>query len=243
MKKTWAIVCVGVKQMLADPLFLMFSMALPIMITWVMSFLPDQEGGGGYEMAILGVLVMFVGLNIITAAGGYILDEKQNGTWQRILVSSTSYWQLIAGYFIKIFALAWLQALILLLSSKYLFGAPWNQGYWEMIVVITVYIFAMTGLGLFIAGFLKSQGQVQIVAVALVMVGTMLGGVFFPIDTSSAVIRVINSISPQSWAAHALNEIFSLGVSLSSIIEPLLWMGVIGMILLVAGVYRIQMEG
>lgn len=243
MKKTLAIVSTGIRQMLADPLFLMFSMVLPIMITWVMSFLPDQPGGGGYEMAILGVLVMFVGLNIITAAGGYILEEKQNGTWQRILASSTSYWQLMAGYFVRIFMLAWLQALILLLSSKYLFGAPWDRGYLEMAVVITVYIFAMTGLGLFIAGFLKSQGQVQIIAVAIVMVGTMLGGVFFPIDTSSAVIRVINSVSPQSWAAHALNDIFTVGVSLSSLMEPLLWMGAIGMLLLIGGVLKLQMEG
>ncbi len=243
MKKTLAVVSVGIRQMLADPLYLMFAIALPILITWVMSFLPDQAGGGGYEMAILGVLVMFVGLNIITSAGGYILDEKQNGTWQRILASSTSYWELMAGYFIKIFVLAWLQTLILLLSSKYLFGAPWNQGYLEIIIVLTVYIFAMTGFGLFITGFLKSEGQVQMVAMGVVMVGTMLGGVFFPIDTSSAVISVINSISPQSWAAHALNDIFTVGASLSSMVEPLIWMGAIGMLLLIAGVFKIQMEG
>lgn len=241
MKKTLAIVSVGVRQMLADPLYIVFALAVPLLLTWVMSYLP--AGDGSYEMAILGVLVMFVALNIITSAGGYIIDEKQIGTWQRILASPTSYWELMAGYFIKIFALAWLQSLVLLLSSKYLFGAPWKQGYLEVVVVLTVYIFAMTGLGLFIAGFVKSTGQVQMVAMAVVMVGTMLGGVFFPIEEPTGIIKVIGAISPQSWAAKALKEILTSGIELASLTTPLLWMGATGLILLIGGVIKIQLDG
>ncbi len=240
MKKTIAVVSVGIRQMLADPLYLVFALAVPLLMTWVMSFLPT--GDGSYEMAILGVLVMFVGLNIITSAGGYIIDEKQTGTWQRILASPTSYWELMTGYFIKIFVLAWLQSLVLLLSSKYLFGAPWNQGYLEVVVVLTVYIFAMTGLGLFIAGFVKSTGQVQMVAMAVVMVGTMLGGVFFPIEEPSGIIKLIGTVSPQSWAARALQEILTSGINLTTLVTPLLWMSAIGLLLLIGGVLKLQLE-
>lgn len=239
MKKIMAIVTVGMRQMLADPVQIMFIFALPILMTWVMSFLPVEA----YEMAILGVLVMFVALNIITAAAGYILDEKQTGTWQRILVSTTSYWHIMTGYFIRLFVIALVQSIVLLLSGKYLFGAPWNHGYGEMMVVLIVYIFAMTGLGLFLAGFVKSQGQVQAVAMAVVMVGTMLGGVFFPIDEASGVIRFIAAVSPQSWAAGALKDILTMGVSLSSLATPLAWMTAIGMVLLFGGVVKLQMEG
>ena len=240
MRKTSAIISIGVRQMLADPLYLLFALAVPLLMTWVMSFLP--AGDGGYEMAILGVLVMFVGLNIITSAGGYIIDEKQTGTWQRILASPTSYWELISGYFIKIFALAWLQSLVLLLSSKYIFGAPWYQGYLEVLAVLTVYIFAMTGLGLFIAGFVKSTGQVQMVAMAVVMVGTMLGGVFFPIEEPSGVIEMIGRVSPQGWAARALQELFASQVALSELLVPMLYMLAIGMVLMLAGVIKLKLE-
>ena len=241
MKRIFAIVSVGIRQMLADPLYLLFALAVPLLLTWVMSYLP--AGDGGYEMAILGVLVMFVGLNIITSAGGYIIDEKQSGTWQRILVSPTTYWQLMTGYFIKIFLLAWLQSLVLLLSSKYLFGAPWNQGYLSVGVVMTVYIFAMTGLALFIAGFVKSAGQVQMVAMAVVMIGTMLGGVFFPIENPSGLINLIGLFSPQGMVARALQEIFIGGGSVAALSVPLLWLGTSGLLLLTAGVLIIQREG
>lgn len=239
MRRTMAIVTVGVRQMLADPVQMMFVLALPVLMTWVMSFLPVET----YEMAILGVLVMFVALNIITSAGGYIIDEKQTGTWQRMLASTTSYWHIIAGYFIRLFAVAMAQSMILIFSGKYLFSAPWNYGYWDMAVVLAVYIFAMTGLGLFLAGFMKTQGQVQAVAMGVVMPGIMLGGVFFPIDNASPLIEFIATISPQSWAASALRDILTLGSSLSSLTAPMLWMAAIGTLLLLAGVVRLQMEG
>ena len=241
MKKTLAIVSVGIRQMLADPVYVMFLVAIPVMMTWVMSFLPVD--GGMYEMAILGVLIMFVGLNIITSAGGYILDEKQHGTWDRILASTTTYGHIMAGYFIKLFTMAVMQSLILILSGKYLFGAPWNQGYLAMMVILAVYIFAMTGLGLFLAGFLKSQGQIQAVAMAVVMIGTMLGGVFVPIDNPSRVIQVISGISPQGFAVNALKDILTAGEALSAFTTPLLIMGGVGMLLLVGGVIKLQVEG
>ncbi len=239
MRKTWAIVMVGVRQVLADPAYLMFLVGLPVMMTWMMSFLPVEV----YEMAILGVLVMFVGLNVITSAGGYILGEKQTGTWQRMLASTTTYWHIMAGYFIRLFVMATAQSLILLLSGKYLFGAPWDHGFLATIVVLMVYIFAMTGLALFLAGFLKSQEQVQAVAMGVVMVGTMLGGIFFQIDDPSFVIKLIATVSPQSWAANALRDVLTLGVGVSSLLTPMLWMTAIGTILLIGGVMKLQTEG
>lgn len=239
MRRTLAIVTVGVRQVLADPTYLMFLIALPVLMTWVMSFLPVDA----YEMAILGVLVMFVALNIITSAGGYLLEERQSGTWMRIQASTTTYWQVMTGYFIRLFGMALAQSLLLLLSGKYLFGAPWNYGHLETMVVMSVYIFAMTGLGLFLAGFARSMGQVQAVAMIVVMVGTMLGGVFFPIDNASPVIQAIASVSPQSWAAGALKEILTAGAGLSSLAVPLLWMTAIGVGLLGLGIVKLSREG
>jgi len=239
MKKSFAIARIGFRRMLADPMYLVFTLGMPLVMTWAMSFLPKVEGV--YEMASLGVLVMFVALNLITSASS-IIEEKHNGTWQRILSSSTSYWAVLGGYFIKLFVVAWVQALILLMSGKFLFGAPWNSGYVEFAVVLTVYIFAMTGLGLFLASILKTQNQVQAVATGIVMVGTMLGDVFFPMENPAGIIKLISNISPQAWAAHALRDVMLAGATLDSLITPMLWMLGIGSLMLCAGVWRIKLE-
>ncbi len=240
MRKINAIVWVGVRQLLADPVYLMFLLAMPIMMTWLMSFLPKDSGI--YEMAILGVLVMFVGLNILTSAGGFMIEEKQSGTWQRMLSSSAGHAHILSAYFIRLVGTALVQSLILILSGKYLFGAPWNQGFVGILVVLLVYIFLMTGLALFLSGFLKSSGQVQAVAMAIVMIGTMLGGVFIPIQDPSRLIQIISSISPQSWAVHALKEIFLSGASLESMARSLLTMTGAGLLFLIAGVFKLQAD-
>jgi len=239
MKKSLSIARVGFRQMFTDPMYMVFTLGMPLVMTWAMSFLPKVEGV--YEMASLGVLVMFVALNLITSASA-VIEEKQNGTWQRILCSPTSYSAVMGGYFIKLFVVAWVQALILLLSGKFLFGAPWNSGYAELAVVLTVYIFSMTGLGLFLASILKTQSQVQAVATGVVMVGTMLGDVFFPMENPSGIIKLIATISPQAWAAHALRDIMTTGADLVPLIVPMLWMIGTGAVLLTAGVWRIKLD-
>ena len=125
MKKCLAITAVGFQQMFADPMYLIFTLALPLLLTWAMSFLPREAGV--YEMALLGVLVMFVALNLLTSAGS-ILEEKQQGTWQRLRSSATPYRASMAGYLLRFSLVAAVQALLLLLSGKLLYGAPWNQG-------------------------------------------------------------------------------------------------------------------
>ncbi len=240
MKKSFAIARVGFRQMIADPMYIVFTLLMPMMMTWAMSFLPKVDGV--YEMASLGVLVMFVALNLITSASA-IIEERQTGTWQRILTSPIQYGAIMGGYFIKLFVVAWVQSLILLLSGKFIFGAPWNTGYVELVVVLTVYIFAMTGLGLFLASILKTQPQVQAVATGIVMAGTMLGGVFFPIENPSGILKLIANVSPQSWAAHALRDVLTQGVEIASLVTPLLWMGAFGAVMLAAGTWRIKLEG
>ena len=94
-------------------------------------------------MALLGVLVMFVALNLLTYR-----PFRRNS---RDLAALTAVPPLPCyhGRLLTRFSLvAAAQALLLLLSGNF-FGAPWNQGYGELAVVLAVYIFAMTGLGLF----------------------------------------------------------------------------------------------
>jgi ABC-2 type transport system permease protein len=240
MRKINAIVWVGIRQMLADPVYLMFLLGMPIMLTWLMSFLPKDSGI--YEMAILGVLVMFVGLNILTSAGGFMIEEKQAGTWQRMLASTAGHGHILSAYFVRLMGMALIQSMILILSGKYIFGAPWDQGFAEILVVLLVYIFIMTGLALFLSGFLKSAGQVQAVSMAIVMIGTMLGGVFIPIADPSRFISFVSAVSPQSWAVHALKDIFVSGATLGSMAPSLLTMTGAGVLFLVTGVIKLQMD-
>lgn len=237
MRKIYPLVMVGIRQYVKDPLYIMSFLGLPILMTWLMSFLPAQMAG----LADSGVMVMFIGINLITSAGS-VLDERQNGTWARLLATPTTRWEIILGFLSKLVVMSWIQALILLLSGKYLFGAPWSFTIVEIATVLTAYIIAMTGLGLMLSGFLKTSQQVQIIATGIIMVGSMLSGAFIPVNHNSAIMVAISRISPQGWAARALNDIMAHNASLASVTGPVIWLLVLGGMFLAIGVYRMRFD-
>jgi ABC-2 type transport system permease protein len=237
MRKIYVLAIAGIRQYLKDPLYIMSFLGLPVLITWLMSFLPAQMAG----LADSGVMVMFIGINLITSAGS-ILDEQQNGTWGRLLATPTTRGEIILGFLSKLFIMSWIQALILLLAGKFLFGAPWSFAFVKIAIVLTAYIMAMTGLGIMLSSFLKSSQQVQIIATGVIMVGSMLSGAFVPVNDNSAIMAAVSRISPQGWAARALNDIMAHRASLSSITGPVIWLVILGGIFLVIGVYRIRFD-
>jgi ABC-2 type transport system permease protein len=238
MRKIYNLTAIGIKQYLKDPLYMMSFVGIPILMTWLMSFLPVQMAG----LAASGVMVMFIGINLITSAGS-ILEERHSGTWGRLLATPTTRLEIILGFLIKLFIMSWIQALVLLLAGKYLFGAPWSFAFLKIVCILTAYISAMTGLGLMLAGFLKSSQQVQIFATGIVMVGSMLSGAFIPVTSHSpAVMVMISRISPQGWAARALNDIMAHGAGLASVTGPVIWLLGLGCAFLIVGLYRIKFE-
>jgi ABC-2 type transport system permease protein len=237
MRKIYVLAIAGIRQYLKDPLYIMSFLGLPVLITWLMSFLPAPMAG----LADSGVMVMFIGINLITSAGS-ILDEQQNGTWGRLLATPTTRGEIILGFLSKLFIMSWIQALILLLAGKFLFGAPWSFAFVKIAIVLTAYIMAMTGLGIMLSSFLKSSQQVQIIATGVIMVGSMLSGAFVPVNDNSAIMAAVSRISPQGWAARALNDIMAHHASLSSITGPVIWLVILGGIFLVIGVYRIRFD-
>ncbi len=238
MRRIFNIIKIGIQQYLNDPLYMMMFVGLPVLMTWLMSFLPPQMMG----LADSGVMIMFIGINLISSAGA-ILEERKNGTWGRLLATPATRLEIILGFLFKLFIMSWIQALILLLAGKYLFGAPWSFAVSGIICILSVYIIAMTGLGLMLAGFLKSTEQVQVFATGIVMVGSMLSGAFIPITESSpAVMVMISKISPQGWATKALNDIMANSASLAAVSAPVFWLLGLGCIFLIIGLYRIQFE-
>jgi len=235
-RKAWMITRIGMKQLFKDPLYMMFFLAMPVMMSWLMGFLPREAAG----LATSGVMVMFVGLTLITSAGT-ILEERQQGTWTRLLAAPVAPWEVFSGFFAKSFLMGWIQAGLLILAGRYLFALPWRVQSAALFLVLAAYILAMSSLGLFLAGFLKTLPQVQMVSTGIVMIGTMLGGVFFPANTKSPVMAAIAKISPQGWAARALSDLLA-GRAAAVNPAPLLWLFGLGLVFLTLGICRMGRE-
>lgn len=234
MKKAISIARTGIAQMVGDPLFMVMSVGMLVLMTWIMSFLPKEMAG----LASAGVIVMFLGLNIVMSATS-ILEERQLGTWGRLLSAPVTRPEIMGGYLMKLFAVAWVQSAVLFVSARFLFKAPWSHLSPAAFAVLGSYILAMAGLGVLVATVLRTQQQAPAVATGISVVGTMLGGVFFPTQ-GNAVMEAVARVSPQGWAARGLNSVIAEGASFASVRTPVLWMLGLGLAFLALGLTRVK---
>ncbi len=236
MAKTISIARVGIMQTMGDPLYLLFALGMPVLMTWIMSFLPSEMAG----LASSGVITMFIGLNIMMAAST-VIEERQSGTWARLLSAPVTKVQVMGGYLGKVVLGAWMQAAALLLSGKFVFRIPWVHFSGLVLFVLAAYIVAMSGLGVILATTLRNHQQVPAVASGISTVGTMLSGVFFPAD-GNKIMEFVAKISPQGLAARGLDAIMGAGAGLDAVAGPVIWMTVAGLAFLAIGVSRVRYE-
>jgi len=223
-------------QMVRDPMYLVMSLGMPVLITWIMGFLPPNMAG----LATGGVISMFLGLNLIMSAAS-VIEEKQTGTWRRLLAAPVARWEIVCGYLLKLLALAWAQAAVLLVSARYLFKVPWCHFTWAASTVLGSYILAMAGLGVLLSTVLKTYQQVPAVGTGISVAGTMLSGVFFPAE-GNKVMLLVSKVSPQGWAARCLDLTMGRGAGLSQVASPVLWMTLAGLGFLALGIARVRYE-
>jgi len=88
---------------------------------------------------------------------------------------------------------------------------------------------------------LRTQQQAPAVATGISVVGTMLGGVFFPAE-GNAVMEAVSRVSPQGWAARGLNTVMAEGAGFASVGTPVLWMLGLGLVFLALGLARVKYE-
>lgn len=194
---------------------------------------------GAGEQA-LGFTVMFVMMMVFNATG-VVLQERQAGTWGRILTAPTSRVSLLAGYLISFFLAGMMQFGTLILATRLLFGVDWGP-LLPLTAIASAFVLCSAGLGLFVAGLVRTAEQQRVVGTILVAATSMLGGVYWPLEFVGPVMRRIGYLTPQAWAMDGFREVLLRGGSWAGLAWPLAVLAGLTVIFLGAGLARIRYE-
>ena len=90
--------------------------------------MPSQrpEVASGFAQSSPGMMVMFAVFSLITSAM-VLAVERKAGTLQRMLTTPLSRAQIIAGHVLAMFALVFVQELLLVLLGQFAFGVNYLQ--------------------------------------------------------------------------------------------------------------------
>ena len=188
----------------------------------------------------LGFTVMFV-MMVIFMMGGVFLQERQDGTWGRLLTTPVSRLGLLGGYMLSFLLTGLIQFLTLVGLSALLFGIYWGP-LPQLLAMASSLILAAAGLGLFVAGLVRTAEQQRAIATIVVVATSMLGGVYWPLEVVSPTMQRIGYLTPQAWAMDGLREVMLRSGAWEALYLPLSVLLALAAIFTIAGLFRVRYE-
>jgi ABC-2 type transport system permease protein len=196
--------------------------------------------GAQLGQSALGFTVMFV-MMLVFMGGGAILQERQIGTWGRLLTTPTPKLAILGGLILSFFITGLAQFGVLWGLTAVLFRANWGPPL-PLLAVASALILCGGAMGLCLAGFVRTQEQQAAIGVALVISTSMLGGVYWPLDFVSPLMRRIAYLTPQAWAMDGFREVMLRGGAWGALLWPLVVLLSLAVIFTTAGLLRVRYE-
>lgn len=195
---------------------------------------------GYYSVAMTTMFILFsAGLGARS-----LLEEKDNITYQRILISGTSKANIVIGKFFTVFFLALIQITSMITFSTFALGVEWGN----MLNVIAISLFAcfaVSGLGTMIGAFTFRSGNYKMANVfeTIIIQGmALVGGSFIPIEIMPSFIQKLSLLSVNGLALKSFHKVM-MGYEFASICKYLLSLFGIGILCIVITLYVLKERG
>jgi ABC-2 type transport system permease protein len=182
-------------------------------------YVREETFGGGstdpLEIFLPSILTMYV-LFAVTLTARAIVEERRNGTLERLMTTRLEVKQLFFGKFFAFCARGLVQTLILMLLAYAVFQMFTPASFFQSLVIVVVFLAAVSGLGLIIASVARTEDQAVWIAIVFTMVMVILGGTFFELP-ESGVLATLSNISVNTYVNEALKAVISEGRSLANV--------------------------
>ena len=197
-----------------------------------------------------------IAMGVLTSslfAGVSVVWDREFGFLREVLVAPLGRTGIVLGKSVGAAAVALLQVVLLLAISP-IVGVALDLGIIvQLIPVVAILSVALSGLGILIASFMRSQQGFQLLIQVLIFPLIFLAGVFFPIDQAPEWLQVLSKLNPMTYGVDAIRQIMlgpaassGLGVEVfgqvMSVGQEVVIVGVLGAVLLAAAVWGFRRQ-
>jgi ABC-2 type transport system permease protein len=158
----------------------------------------------GIDNTVPGYALMFA-LFALTAGAGSILEEKESGTFKRLLIAPLPPYVLLGGKLLAQFIQTLVQLTVLFVLGALLFKINLGPSIPALALIIVGTAFAATGLGMILVSFVRTQRQLRPVTTLIVLTFSALGGSWWPISIEPQWMQSVSRVTLNSWAMQGFN--------------------------------------
>jgi ABC-2 type transport system permease protein len=161
---------------------------------------------------LIAVILMLVSALMTSIS---ITKEKEMGNMEILLVSPLRPVQIILGKVLPYLVLSIVNVCSILVLAKYVFGVPFHGSYVLFFIESILFIVTALSLGVFISSVTDNQQTAMMIALAGLLLPTvLLSGFIFPVESMPAPLQIISHAIPAKWFLIIVRNIMLKGTGL-----------------------------
>jgi ABC-2 type transport system permease protein len=194
----------------------------------------------GMSARAAGFSIMFV-MMMMMSVTGTILEARKEGVWYRMLTMPASRLEISAGYLLSFFLIGWIQFGVLMLATHFMFDVNWGNPL-AIIVLVSALLLAVVGVGLLIAGMVKTVEQQSAIGNMLVIATCMISGVYWPLEIEPSFMQKLADFLPQTWALKGFADLLANGGGIVDILDNVGILLGFAVLFLLLGIRKVKFE-
>ena len=171
------------------------------------------------EQNVPGYTIFGVFFIVLTLASSF-LQEKKEGTFQRILSAPLSKSAFLVGKLLPYYVVNLIQIGLMFCIGVVVFGIKLGN-LTALIAVSMALACAANGLGLLVAALGKTESQVNGLSVLLAITLSALGGMMVPTFIMPDWMKTLSLFTPHAWALAGYHDVIIRGLGLKEVLTEI----------------------
>ena len=176
----------------------------------------EEEEFDIFGQVVPGYAVMFAMFTVLSAAGG-ILEEKERGTFKRLLIAPIPQWSLLGGKLLAQFFMGVGQIALMFIFGALVFHVQLGASLLGLSLITLATCWATTSLGILLVAVIRSRKQIHPITTLVILGSSAIGGSWYPLFLMPKAVQQVARVTLVAWAMEGYNRLMILGGSLADV--------------------------
>ncbi len=156
-------------------------------------------------------------IQVMLLAGLSVAREREQGTFDQLLVTPLSPFQILIGKAVIPVVIGIFQATLVFLICRNVFEIPFNGSLPPLYLTLLIFTLSCTGIGLSISAISSSMQQVMVYCFVLILPMVLLSGFATPVANMPEFLQILTYADPLRFALDSLRRIYLEGCTISDV--------------------------
>jgi ABC-2 type transport system permease protein len=169
-----------------------------------------------------------------------VAREREEGTFDQLLVTPFSPWEIMAGKALPSMFVGTVQASAILMTAQLWFRIPFQGSFLVLYAGLSFFLLAAVGIGMLISSMSATQQQAMLWAILFIMPFSLLSGLTTPIANMPLPLQYFTAINPLRYAIDLTQRVYLEGAGLGRLVHDLVPLSILAAVSLVAGAWMFR---